>query len=87
MIYRKEQLQMSKVLDLNKNLYTLCNEYPEIKDIMASLGFSEITKPAALNTMGKIMTIPKGAGARGVPIENIIKAFRDAGFTVENIPE
>lgn len=77
---------MDKVLDLNKNIYTLCKEYPEVKDIMASLGFSEITKPAALNTMGKIMTIPKGAVVRGIPLEKIIEAFRDAGFIVDHIP-
>lgn len=79
---------MSKVLDLSKNLYTLCNEYPEVKDIMASLGFTEIKnlQPSIRWVMGKIMSIPKGAGVKGIPLETIIKAFSDAGFTVENIP-
>lgn len=77
---------MDKVLDLNKNLYTLCEEYPEVKDTMVSLGFTEIAKPMMLNTMGKFMTIPKGAAARSIPLNSIIKAFEDAGFTIENVP-
>ncbi len=78
---------MEKVLDLNKNLYTLCSEYSEVKDIMVSLGFSEIAKPMMLNTMGKFMTIPKGAAARSIPLDSIVEAFEAAGFTVENTPE
>lgn len=78
---------MGKTLDLDKSLFEICGEYPEIKDIMASLGFSEIAKPMMLNTMGKFMTIPKGAAARHIPLENIVKAFEDAGFEVINLPQ
>ena len=78
---------MGKVLDLSKNLYTLCEEYPEVKDVMVSLGFSEVAKPMMLNTMGKFMTIPKGAAARSIPLYSIIKAFEAVGFTVETAPE
>ena len=78
---------MGKVLDLRKNLYTLCEEYPEVKDVMVSLGFSEVAKPMMLNTMGKFMTIPKGAAARSIPLDSIIKAFEAVGFTVETAPE
>ena len=78
---------MGKVLDLSKNLYTLCEEYPEAKAVMVYLGFSEVAKPMMLNTMGKFMTIPKGAAARSIPLDSIIKAFEAVGFTVETAPE
>lgn len=48
-------------LDLTKTVYELTQEYPQIIDIMAELGFKEITKKAMLNSVGKLMTIPKGA--------------------------
>lgn len=78
---------MSKILDLNKNVYSLCREYPEVKEIMAAAGFTDITKPAALNTMGRFMTIPKGAQIKEIALEKVVKAFRDAGYEVINIPE
>ena len=69
-----------KVLDLNKTVYDLTQEYPEVKDIMAELGFQDITKPMALNLMGRVMTIPKGSQIKGIPMERIEKAFEENGY-------
>lgn len=73
---------MKKVLDLNKKVAELVGEYPEIKPIMVDLGFKEITSPAALKLMGRVMTIPKGSAVKGIPMEKVVKAFEDAGFRV-----
>lgn len=35
---------MTKKLDLNKSVYELAQEYPEIIDVMVKLGFHEISK-------------------------------------------
>ena len=40
---------MGKKLDLNKTVYDLVQEYPELVDILKELGFSEITKTAMLH--------------------------------------
>ena len=48
---------MSKKIDLNKTVYELVSEYPELTDIMYGLGFTEITKKAMLNSVGRITTI------------------------------
>ena len=53
---------MEKKLDLSKSVYDLVKEYPEVIDIMKDLGFSEITNKVMLNSVGKIMTIPKDEG-------------------------
>jgi len=47
---------MEKKLDLSKSVYDLVKEYPEVTEIMKSLGFSEITNKVMLNSVGKIMT-------------------------------
>lgn len=74
---------MEKKLDLSKSVYDLVKEYPEVADIMKELGFSEITNKVMLNSVGKIMTIPKGAKMKGVSMINIVGAFMKAGFTLE----
>ena len=71
---------MSKKIDFSKTVFELTNEYPEIKDIMVELGFTEIVKEELRNSMGKIMTIPKGAMVKGIPMPDIIAAFMAHGF-------
>jgi len=73
---------MEKKLDLSKSVYDLVTEYPEVADIMKELGFSEITNKVMLNSVGKIMTIPKGAKMKGVSMVDIVGAFMKAGFTL-----
>ncbi len=73
---------MEKKLDLSKSVYDLVTEYPEVVDIMKELGFSEITNKVMLNSVGKIMTIPKGAKMKGVSMMDIVGAFMKAGFTL-----
>ena len=74
---------MEKKLDLSKSVYDLVKEYPEVTEIMKSLGFSGITNKVMLNSVGKIMTIPKGAKMKGVSMIDIVSAFMKAGFTLE----
>lgn len=85
---------MTKKLDLNLTVYELVTAYPELADIMAELGFSEIKKAPMLNSLGRIMTIPKGAALKNIPMEKILAKFAEAGFevageisaTVEEVP-
>lgn len=73
---------MGKKIDFSKTVFELTNEYPEIKDIMVKLGFTEIVKEELRNSMGKIMTIPKGAMVKGIPMMNIIAEFMANGFEI-----
>ncbi len=71
---------MSKLLDLNKTVYELVKEYPELADILKELGFTEITKPAMLHSMGRMTTIPKGARMKGISMMKIVPALLQNGF-------
>lgn len=64
----------------NQSIYELATQYPEIIDVMAELGFKDILKPGMLQTMGKVMTIEKGARMKSIPIEQIKQAFEDRDF-------
>lgn len=73
---------MTKKLDLNQSVYKLTQTYPELIEMMAGLGFTEITKKAMLHSVGKIMTIPKGARMKNISMTKIVAALRDHGFEI-----
>lgn len=81
-------MPMSKKLDLRKSVFELTCEYPEVAEIMAELGFSEVRKKSVLHSLGKVMTIPKGAKLKHIPMSAIISAFLTKGFElVGEMPE
>lgn len=79
---------MSKKIDLNQSVYDITKTYPEVIDIMVNLGFAEIKKPAMLNSVGRIMTIPKGAKSKGISIPVVIAELIKNGFEITgNMPD
>ena len=73
---------MDKILDLDKSVASLVKEYPEVADIMHELGFTEIKNPAMLASVGRIMNLKKGSQMKKIPMEEIIRAFREKGFEI-----
>lgn len=71
---------MAKKLDLNKTVYELTQEYPELIEIMAGLGFTEIIKRTMLHSVGKIMTIPKGAKMKNISMMDVVTTLMGKGF-------
>ncbi|MCR5641361.1 MAG: DUF438 domain-containing protein [Lachnospiraceae bacterium] len=74
---------MEKKLNLNKSVYELTNQYPELIAVLADLGFTEITKEVARNTVGKLMTIPKGAMVKGIDMVDVVLALKNRGYVLE----
>lgn len=73
---------MSKHINLDLSIFELVKEYPELVDVMESLGFSDISKPVMLHSVGKIMTIPKGVKMKNIAIDEIVMKLEENGFTV-----
>ncbi|MDD6694283.1 MAG: DUF438 domain-containing protein [Olsenella sp.] len=79
---------MAETLDLTRSVHDLAQEHPGFVEVMAGLGFTDITKPAALNTVGRVMTVPRGCSIKGVSLEDTVAAFEAAGFSVSGaVPE
>lgn len=72
-----------KRISLNDSIYQLTSEHPEILDIMIELGFSDIGKPGMLNTMGRVMTLKKGAKMKQIDLAHIKAVFLAEGFEIE----
>lgn len=70
------------MIDLNKSVYELVTNYPEIGDVLYNIGLEDIKKPGILNTMGRFMTIPKGAAMKHVSLDEIIVELNKLGFEV-----
>lgn len=73
---------MDKEVDLNKSIYELCSQHPEVVQIMQDIGFKDIANPAMLNTAGRFMTIAKGAAMKNIDMDIIKQAFESRGFRV-----
>ncbi|MGY3765117.1 DUF1858 domain-containing protein [Vagococcus vulneris] len=71
------------VIDLNENLYDTVKKYPEVIEIMYSLGFKAIAQPGMLQTAGRYMTIKKGAQMKKIELKKVIEVFQKNGFIVE----
>ena len=67
---------------MDKSVASLVKEYPEVVDIMANLGFTEIKNPAMLASVGRIMNLKKGSQMKKIPMEEIVRAFREKGFEI-----
>lgn len=71
------------ILDLNKTVYSLCEAHPQLVGILQGLGFESIGNPIMMKTAARVMTIPKAAQMKGIPMVTIITALQEAGFVVE----
>lgn len=67
-------------IKINSKIYDIVNEYPEVLDIMAELGFRDITKPGMLQTAGRVMTIENGAKMKRINMERITAEFAEHGY-------
>ena len=77
----EEGLDMANhILDLKKNVADLVEEFPELRQVLADIGFKEILSDKALHVMGRIMTIPRGAAVKGIAMDRVKAALQAAGF-------
>jgi len=54
---------------------------------MRDLGFDSIVKPGNLNTLGRFMTIPKGARMKNIDLETIRREFAGRGYEIIGLEE
>lgn len=80
MILKEKEITMKRAVDLRSTVYDICNIYPEIVTILYELGFKDILKPGMLSTVGRFMTISKGAEMKKMDMEVIKERFLEKGY-------
>jgi uncharacterized protein len=71
-----------KTIDLNKSLYELTEEYPELIPVLVGLGFAGVANPEMRASHGKVMTIPDGVEKFGLRLEDVVMILKNQGFEV-----
>ncbi len=71
-----------KIIDFTRSVFELFNSNPEIVEILHELGFEDITKPGMITTVGRFMTIPKGAALKKISMDHIQSVFEEKGYKV-----
>ncbi len=74
---------MKKVISLTDSIYNIVNKYNEVVKIMEILGFEGMTNKSTINTVGRIMTLQKGAKLKSIDIKKIIDEFEKNNFIVK----
>ncbi|MHB1454041.1 MAG: DUF1858 domain-containing protein [Saccharofermentanales bacterium] len=74
---------MDKIkISAKTSIFELTEAYPEIKEIMVQLGFSDILKPMMLQTAGRYMNLEKGARLKKIGWEALVGFFAEHGFEI-----
>lgn len=69
-------------ISMNDSLYSIITKHPEIKSIMVSLGFKDITKTGMLQSVGRIMTIKKGCLMKKIDISDVKELFSKNNYNL-----
>lgn len=74
-----------KKIDLNKSLFEITEDYPELIEILVDIGFLGVGNPVTRNdpSHGRIMTIPKGCQMLGINLEDVITTLKEKGYDPE----
>lgn len=77
----KGSSQMTKI-SLETPVRDLVNAHPDIVAVMVAMGLDGVTDPKLLNTVGRFMTLAKGAKMKHIAIEDLTATLAQAGFEV-----
>jgi len=82
MIVGKEVFCLKEV-DLKKTIFELSKEVDDFQLHMIKLGFDGISSKTSLHTVGRLMTLEKGANIKGIDIDSIRQYFVRLGYKVK----
>lgn len=71
-------------INLDTPVHDLVEQLPAIVDVMVTMGLDGVTDPKLLNTVGRFMTLRKGAKMKHIDIADLVQQLQAAGFEVQN---
>jgi hypothetical protein len=76
---------MAKRIDPDSTVADLTEQYPELVDALADLGFLGVRSEATRRSVGRLITLRRGCGIQGKRLEDVAQALGLKGFVVENV--
>jgi len=80
--WREREDCLMKQIDLQKTIYELTEEYPELIETLKELGFAGIAFPAVRKTLGKKMTLPAGCEKQKKDLSQVLKHLESLGYSI-----
>ncbi len=71
-----------KKIDLNKSIYELTEEYPELIEILKEMGFLGVINPIVRKTIGRKTTLSEGIKKQGKDLKEVFQKLRDKDFEI-----
>ena len=71
-----------KKIDLEKTVFQLTEEYPELIDILGELGFLGVKNQIVRKTLGTMTTIPQGCEKQGKDLDEVLEMLKEEGFEI-----
>ena len=78
---------MNKIIDFSKPVTVTIKECAEAKEILKRVGFNMVDNAFLQATVGRVVSINKGAKIKKIAVSTIAQAFVDEGFEVINEEE
>ncbi|MCK7487775.1 MAG: DUF1858 domain-containing protein [Bacillus subtilis] len=78
---------MKTTISADTTMYDLITKYPELKAVFVRIGFDQLANPLQLATVGRIMTLRKGAKMKGIDLSAIHAALIESDFQLEDFHE
>lgn len=72
------------IINLDTPVHDLVAQQPTIVDVMVAMGLDGVTDPKLLNTVGRFMTLRKGAKMKHIAIGDLVQQLQVAGFEVQD---
>ena len=72
-----------KEIDIDKSVYDITEQHPELIPVLKELGFAGVANPIARNTLGRTMSVRKGCERQGKDLAEVVKALQAKGYDVK----
>ena len=76
---------MDNVIDLSIPVAEVIEKQPEVLDVLVELGFKPLVNPVMRNTVGRVVSIKKGASMNGIDLNKIKQTLELNGYEVVGI--
>lgn len=81
---KTQNQSQNKVIDFNTPIKQFADKYPDFIKTMVKAGFTKISNPILVNTVGRKVTINEGAQMMKLDLHEIKKVFREEGFQIND---